>query len=507
MKNLFDDRPGNTTMTGEEELHADADTNLWALAVACTNDGVWDWDLRNNRVFYSDRWKSMLGYTPAEVGDQVQEWRLRVHTDDLDHAMQEIQGHLDGQSEFFQCEHRMRHKDGHDVWILARGRASRDGHGKVIRMTGFHTDVTESHQAEEQLQNLSQELSTILDLSPDGFVAFDSNGRIKYVTAAFEAMFGLDGEQLLGRNDDQFWAMIELRCLKNQSICHVAAVRHNLNQPKNQRRSLLDLIEPVGRVLLVTQSDSRSSSIQRILCFRDVSYEIEVDRLKSEFMATAAHELRTPLASVYGFAETLLSDDMDAATRKEFTGIIHQQAQAMTNLLNEMLDLARIEARRRADFVYTQVDAGHLVQQVLEGFKPPAGRQTAELVAAQADLQVRVDVKKAGQVIVNVLSNAYKYSPAGGAVNISIERTLPAGGVPEVVIHIVDQGMGMTTGQQKRIFERFYRAHPSSRIPGTGLGMSIVKEIMALLDGRVELQSTPGQGTRVSLIFPAAQDG
>jgi signal transduction histidine kinase len=196
---------------------------------------------------------------------------------------------------------------------------------------------------------------------------------------------------------------------------------------------------------------------------------------------------------------------VEVGIRREFTDIIYLQSQTMTHLLNEMLDLARIEARRRTDFVFTHISARQLVQQVLGGFKPPVGRDAVVLQADQADWQVRVDVKKASQVLLNVLTNAYKYSPEGGAVQIGIERTTPVGLPPEVVIHITDHGMGMTPDQLERVFERFYRANPTSRIPGTGLGMSIVKEIMTLLEGRVELVSRPGQGTRVSLVFPDAQ--
>jgi PAS domain S-box-containing protein len=492
-------------MASAHQPEVNTDPNRWALAVACTNDGVWDWDLRRNQVFYSDRWKSMLGYAPEEVGTGLEEWRSRVHPDDLARVMQDIRHHFDGQTEYYQNEHRMRHKDGHDVWILDRGQAQRDARGQVVRMTGFHTDVTERYLAQAAVENLSQERATILQLSPDGFVAFDEHQRVKYVTDAFVGMTGLTAAQLQGLEEEQFWAFLAQRCLAQSRVGHVATVRHNLSLPNNQRRNLLELTEPAGRTLLVTQRDSRGGSIYRILCFRDVSCETEVDRLKSEFMATAAHELRTPLASIYGFAEILLTDEVEVGIRREFTDIIYLQSQTMTHLLNEMLDLARIEARRRTDFVFTHISARQLVQQVLGGFKPPVGRDAVVLQADQADWQVRVDVKKASQVLLNVLTNAYKYSPEGGAVQIGIERTTPVGLPPEVVIHITDHGMGMTPDQLERVFERFYRANPTSRIPGTGLGMSIVKEIMTLLEGRVELVSRPGQGTRVSLVFPDAQ--
>lgn len=371
--------------------------------------------------------------------------------------------------------------------------------------TDQYTPSEEDHcLAQDAIDNQRQELATILALSPDGFLAFDLQGRIKHVTAAFERMTELSAAQLLGLDEDQFWALLSSRCQQRSAVGSFVALRQNLNQPRNQRRSLLELIQPPGRVLMVSQAISDDSRIAKILCFRDVSFETEVDRLKSEFISTAAHELRTPLASIYGFAETLLSGDTDEPTRREFTDIIYQQSLVMTNLLNEMLDLARIEARRHTDFVFSRVDAQQLVRTVLDGFKTPEGRAKALLDVSQADVFVRVDPKKASQVVLNLLSNAYKYSPAGGAVQVRVERVAAANSAAEVAIHISDQGIGMNPEQLSRLFERFYRAHPSSEIPGTGLGMSIVKEIMTLLDGHIEIQSTPGQGTCVSLYLPAA---
>jgi PAS domain S-box-containing protein len=491
-------------MTTTDQYTPSEDDRRLALAIAGSHDGVWDWDLQTDDVYFSDRCKSMLGYASEEVAHTLEFWRSSVHPDDLDRVLQARQRHFDGETDHYQAEYRMRHKEGHYLWILARGHAQRDANGQAVRLTGCLTDVTERRLAQDAVQNLGQELATILALSPDGFVAFDQQGRVKYVTAAFEGMTQLSAAQLQGLDEDQFWALLSTLCQQRSAVGNFAALRQNLNQSRNQRRSLLELIQPAGCVLMVKQSSSEASTIAKILCFRDVSYETEVDRLKSEFISTAAHELRTPLASIYGFAETLLSGETDEATRREFTDIIYQQSQVMTNLLNEMLDLARIEARRHTDFEFSRVDAQQLIRSVLDSFRVPEGRAKALLEVPGADVHVRVDSKKASQVVLNVLSNAYKYSPAGGAVQVRIERVVSSTSAAEVAIHISDQGMGMSTEQLSRLFERFYRAHPSCEIPGTGLGMSIVKEIMTLLDGHIDIQSAPGKGTCVSLYLPAA---
>jgi signal transduction histidine kinase len=243
--------------------------------------------------------------------------------------------------------------------------------------------------------------------------------------------------------------------------------------------------------------------VSQILYFRDVTHETEVDQMKSEFLSTAAHELRTPMASVYGFSEVLLSQDYDAATQREFLTIIHEQSKQMSDILNELLDLARIEARRGKDFRYTRICLQDLIQDLVKAFKLPPRSTLPELVMPLLPLYVMADAGKLRQAILNVLSNAYKYSTAGTSVVFEIETTPGTGQPTHINIHIADHGMGMTPEQLARVCERFYRADTSGRIPGTGLGMSIVKEIIELHGGHITMASAVGQGTRVSLCLPA----
>ena len=473
------------------------------LAVLGSNDGVWDWNFKKEEVYFSDRWKSMLGYLPDDIGSSLEEWRSRVHPDDRDMVIQAIQQHLAGETDHYCIEYRMRHKWGYYLWILDRGRGQFDDSGMPVRMAGTYTDVSERRHAEEAVHNMSEELQTILNLSPDGFVAFDRQGKVKYSTLAFEELTRLGAKQVHDLHEDQFWELMASLSKPQSTVGNVETLRNNLDQIKTLRRSLIELEAPAGRVLSVKQRTSGASTIAKILCFRDVSHEIEVDRMKTEFLSTAAHELRSPLASIFGFSELLLEED-DPATCKEFTRIVYQQAQAMIDLLNEMLDLARIEARRQTDFVFASVSAKDLVQEVVDGFMLPAGREAPHLEVATDSLFVRVDVKKASQVILNVLSNAYKYSPSGGPVTIRLENVPLNEDASEVVIHICDQGVGMNPSEVARVFDRFFRASPSASIPGTGLGMSIVKEIMTVLDGRIQIDSQPGAGTCVALYLPSA---
>ncbi|MEI7429310.1 MAG: PAS domain-containing protein, partial [Betaproteobacteria bacterium] len=484
----------------------------WQLVVSGTNDGVWDWNPVTGESYFSPRWKSMLGYAEADLDGNAEEWRSRIHPDDLAQTLAEIQRHLRGESQFYECEHRLRCKNGSYKWILARGRALFNESGRATRVSGSHTDMTERHQSEALLQDRTEQLNVIFELSPDGFISFDAAHRVKYASPAFIRMVGIHPGQISGLDEQEFSNFLAQLCSDGGRFRGVAALRESAASGEQKEREIIQLSLGGRCYLEVGLRASESISVSQILYFRDVTYETEVDQMKSEFLSTAAHELRTPMASIYGFAELLLAQDFDEDTRNELLSIIHKQSKLMASILNELLDLARIEERRGKDFVFKATDVQALVNEVVSQFKLPEGRSLPTLLIPADTLYIMADRKKAQQAILNVLSNAYKYSPEGGEVSITIERndvSALSDGVSRplpdmVIIRILDHGMGMTAEQLERVYERFYRADSSGSILGTGLGMSITKEIINLHHGVIEMTSQIGQGTVVTLKFPVA---
>jgi signal transduction histidine kinase len=380
------------------------------------------------------------------------------------------------------------------------------------------------------LQERSEQLDAIFALSPDGFVSFDAQHRVSYVNPAFLRLTGLDAQAVLGSGEVDFAARLGALCgdagqargpdlgaLRREARRgHDADDADGIDGGGGTRRSLMAITRPARRVLEVGLRPSQSAVISQVFHLRDVTHETEVDRIKSEFLSTAAHELRTPMASIYGFCELLLHRAVPPERQKEMLGIVYRQTQRMITILNELLDLARIESRRGTDFVLDSAGLADLVQEVLADFKPPDGRRAPELapLAAAQQARVRVDRNKLHQALDNVLSNAYKYSPGGGPVRLTlladrVDDGTDGDGVEIGFwgIRVEDNGMGMTPEQLARVSERFYRADASGNIPGTGLGMSIVKEIVELLGGRLELASQAGQGTQVTLWLPVAGAG
>ncbi len=390
-------------------------------------------------------------------------------------------------------------------------------HAALILENGIRLEV--QHELEialGRIRDRTAQLNAIFDLSPDGFVSFDAQRRVKYASPAFFRMTGLVSEEIAGMVEADFSACLAHACIDPARFPGIAALKAGMATEQGQHtgakgggRQLIEMAGSGRQVLEIGLRLSDTETVSQILYFRDVTRETEVDRMKSEFLSHAAHELRTPMASIYGYSELMMTQEFAEQERSEFMAIIHRQCEQMISIINELLDLVRIDDRRGKDFHFVSVDAVELLRSVSADFGVPANREAALLEISVACCRVRADPQKLRQVVRNILSNAYKYSFAGGSVTISLLDLAPdpSGAPGRVGIRVRDEGMGMTQEQLARVFERFYRADASGNVPGTGLGMSIVKEIIELHGGTVDIVSQLGQGTTVTLWLPEASDG
>ncbi|MGS0756391.1 histidine kinase dimerization/phospho-acceptor domain-containing protein, partial [Roseateles sp. GG27B] len=262
-----------------------------------------------------------------------------------------------------------------------------------------------------QLRERGEQLATIFALSPDGFVSFDANQIARYVSPAFARLSGMAAENAVGQHQHVLLMQLLAKGQNEAQSVNFGALR------LGKRRIELD--RPARRVLELSLHEAApggTSEVAQLLHVSDVTHQVEVEQMKSEFLATAAHELRTPMASIYGFTELLLAREVSVERRREVLARIYRQSESMIAILNELLDLARIEARRGKDFELEVLDLKQLVEEVLHDFAPPNDRQSPLLSIGLLTCQINVDRNKLKQVLRNLLSNAYKYSAATGRV-------------------------------------------------------------------------------------------
>lgn len=376
--------------------------------------------------------------------------------------------------------------------------------GAVTHFVGVQNDVTSKLEAEKQLFEWYVRLSTIFTLSPDGFVFFDNTDRLAYLNPAFERMVGLNSGDLEGKTEAEFDEILRGLCDDKLPYVSVFDVDDDPDEDGLCGLSTLTLAGPGPRVLQRSVRHCESDAATKVFYFRDVTRETEVDRMKSEFLSTAAHELRTPMASIMGFSELLLTRKFDENRTSDLLQTINRQSKRLTGLLNELLDLARIEARAGKDFKIERIPLRKLIDETVAALMMPGDERQVQMQLPDQLPDISVDWAKMTQALTNILSNAYKYSPNGGDICLDVIEQ-PAGEGKRgglIGIRVSDHGLGMTPEQTAMAFERFFRADDSGNIPGTGLGLSLVKEIVELHGGRVGLESTFGEGTQITLWLP-----
>jgi signal transduction histidine kinase/DNA-binding response OmpR family regulator/HAMP domain-containing protein len=257
-----------------------------------------------------------------------------------------------------------------------------------------------------------------------------------------------------------------------------------------------------GRTLLVTASRLEEDA-GVVWTLRDATERVRLERLKSEFVATASHELRSPLTSIKGFVELLSSSKELNDRQREFVEIIQLSTNRLVDLVNDLLDVARVEAGR-VEVHRRPTDLADLVREVALLLRPrlDGKDQRLELDLPSTLPRALVDPSRIRQVLTNLLTNAHLYTPEGGHIAVGLRA-----GERSVALTVTDDGRGMTPEELEHAFDRFYRgAHDGDGGPGTGLGLAIVHSLVELHGGTIEVRSAPGEGTTFEVSLPRAAE-
>jgi PAS domain S-box-containing protein len=475
------------------------------LAMRGANDGLWDWDLDTGTVYFSPRWKTMLGHAPDEIGHGLEEWSGRLHPDERDAVMGAVQAHLRGDTPHLEIEFRFRHKDGHYLWILSRGQAVKNALGRAVRLAGTHIDITQRVELQRKLAQFKDALDEHAIVS-----ITDAQGRITYANEKFCQISGYEQAEVLGRNH---------RLLKSGQ--HPEAFYRNLwdtiaqgrtwsgelcNRAKDGRHYwVLATISPIlGNDGLPEQYIAIRADISRIkeaeAALKQAKDAAEsANRAKSEFLANMSHEIRTPMNGVLGMLNLALDTPLDDEQR-EYLSLAQSSADALLHILNDILDLSKIEAGR-LDVHPDPVELAPLLTELGRFFEPRCREKGLDfhiLMDPELPRTLMADPVRLRQVLTNLLSNAVKFTHAG---SIRLDVRLEAGWVCYAV---ADTGIGIPPERQAQVFEAFTQADGSitRRYGGTGLGLTISSRLARLMGGRLDLESVAGQGSEFRIHLP-----
>ncbi|MEY3746963.1 MAG: hypothetical protein RL194_422, partial [Pseudomonadota bacterium] len=353
----------------------------------------------------------------------------------------------------------------------------------------------ELHMKSDAISDRNAQLDAIFNFSPDGFVAFAEDGSIKFANPAFLRMTGVP--DIRGKAVAYLDQHLKLGIADNKPFQSVADFFGQPEQPPALH--ILQLIKPRKSVLQLTGIHTHSPTVPRILYVRDITHESEVQQMKSDFLSHAAHELRTPMTTILGYTELLIAREYDQPVRQEMLAAMQRQIRLIVNMINDLLDLARIEARRGEEFDLQPLDLKHLLKELATEVPFEQTRWPVKLSLPRERIMIEGDAAKIRQAVMNIITNAQKYSPEGGEIRVRLSA-VTAG----IRITIQDHGIGMTPDQLQHVGERFWRADDSGKTPGTGLGIAIVREILRIHGASLEFNSVYLQGTTVTITFPVA---
>ena len=348
-------------------------------------------------------------------------------------------------------------------------------------------------QAMEKQQN---ELNAVLSSMAEGVIAVDTEQRIMRTNRAAAALFGTSPEIARGKSIQEVVRNPRLQ----ECVDRILSER----QPFEEECAIAGPKETCLRVSATLLLDDRGDVMGASLVLNDVTEVRALERARSDFVANVSHEIRTPVTSIKGYAETLLNDrPSDPETTARFLDIIAHQADRLCSLVDDILSLANLErAEVAGDASLETIPVRPIIEAAVSVCAPKAAQKSLNVaIACEDGIDVHGNAPLLEQAVINLIDNAIKYSDVGSRVDIEVSRD-EAG----VSIAVHDSGIGISAEHLPRIFERFYRVDRarSRKLGGTGLGLAIVKHIIALHNGRVSVESVLGKGSCFTIRLPLA---
>mgnify|MGYP003823633445 CR=1 FL=1 len=508
----------------------------WQFALEGSGDGVWDWNKQTGEVFYSLRWKRMLGYTESEVGNTPDEWDKRVHPEDRKRCQEVLEAHLSGKTPVYESEYRLLCKDGTYKWIMDRGTViNRTVDGKPLRVIGTHADITRRRLMEDELRESRQRLADIINFLPDATLVIDRESRVIAWNQAIEKMTGISAEEMLGKGNYEY-------ALPFYGERRPILIDHAL-RPDMQAKKQYTAFYRAGKILFGQSCvsalpsgelhlsasasvlrDSRGEIIAAIECIRD---DTELKKLQDRLNRAekmeglgrlaggVAHDLNNVLGVLVGYSELLAETVPGDSPLKRYAKNILQSGMRGAAIVQDLLTLARRGVVVSEVINLNQVIADSIKTPEYEmlKFDHPDVRIRTHL--AEGLLNIKGSPIHLSKTVMNLIVNAAEAVSGCGDVTIRTENRyldMPVRGYGSIqegdyaVLSISDTGSGISADDLDKIFEPFYTKKVMGK-SGTGLGLAVVWGTVKDHNGYIDVHSEEGKGTTFAIYFPVTSEG
>jgi PAS domain S-box-containing protein len=367
--------------------------------------------------------------------------------------------------------------------------------------------MTELKDVTTALEQARSEMHAMLNATSEGIMLLSAEGAMLWLNRAFGSFFHLETKEVTGshfENLKSHWDRVFedtskiMQIINNVKDSQISERRESITQIWPQKRELEIYSAPV--------ENANKKYLGQLFVFRDVTREREVERMKSEFVSLVSHEFRTPLTSIRGYAEMMLVGDAGKLTDEQMDYIktIFRNATHLTEIVNDLLVVSRLEAGA-IKLNISILDIRVIIDETIELLKPQIDAKKLKLKVNVPDQlpEVEGDSQRINQVILNLLSNAYKYTPSGGKINIFTKVKDDF-----LCLTIEDSGIGMSEDEQNKLFTKFFRAENPETIKagGTGLGLWITRSFVEMHKGEIIVTSKPGKGSAFTIKLPIKKE-
>lgn len=467
-----------------------------ARAQSLAQLGSWDWDLRSNKVVRSAQLFALYGIDPDPKYERAQSLMEFVHPEDREKLNRAVSDAVrTGQG--YSVEFRLLREDGTERIALSQGDVLSE-EGRAVRMVGTVMDITERKRLEREREESLRWLHTVIDQCPAGIMLVQGahGARVEFNKRA-QSLIGLSGSHLkrsadLVLRNEHGQALSDGSHPSTRALCGERLLAIELTLCNADGASIPILLDAAPLV------DDGGAVQGAVVVFQDITLIKQLERLRAEWSAVVAHDLRQPLNIITLIAQMLGRRQRSAAELQQPLGQIIQAARRLHRMTNDLLDYGRIEARKLT-LSPTPVDLAALIRTSVGMVALEAPDRHFEVRILSAPPTISVDGDRIAQVVENLLSNAVKYGEPETTISIEVET-----GDKEVMVAITNVGRGIAPEDLPHLFQRFLRTEEAQRGPqkGVGLGLYIVRELIEAHNGRIEAKSTPGQTTTFRLTLP-----